>query len=315
MGTTAQDQRYVLCRPDAGLNDILCQIELMHRYADRSGRILIVDTAYANSITFKDEMCNYFTSKESNLVLSARNLIESFDSMVVFPPALQGRVNGYYPWVRDERDEIVDWETGIPVSFDMSMDYPHQLLVHHAYGGGAISLFALTKLTINDNIIDQLVERMDTIGSPYSAIHIRNTDYKTNYKPTIERLRNSVLTPVFISTDSLECRNYCEQAFGAQNVLYFSKIPHDGKAIHYNQGFSDIFQRNADAILDLLMLALSSRFHRVSRDGSPDGAVRGYSMLAENLFTYDGILLSLFGTSSRALTILKRAIEWRKQAR
>ena len=38
-------EQVVLCRPEGGFNDILCQIELCWRYADAHERVLVVDTA------------------------------------------------------------------------------------------------------------------------------------------------------------------------------------------------------------------------------------------------------------------------------
>jgi hypothetical protein len=39
------NDRFVLCMPAGGLNDVLCQIEKCWRYAERHGRKLVIDTA------------------------------------------------------------------------------------------------------------------------------------------------------------------------------------------------------------------------------------------------------------------------------
>src|SRR5947209_3468047 len=63
--------RLLLCRPQGGLNDMLCQIEKCCQYADRVGRTVIVDTDYARSApaTFKDHLSKYFVSLRVGLVL------------------------------------------------------------------------------------------------------------------------------------------------------------------------------------------------------------------------------------------------------
>ena len=35
-------EKYVLCRPDAGLNFMLCQIETAYQYAERTDRVVVV---------------------------------------------------------------------------------------------------------------------------------------------------------------------------------------------------------------------------------------------------------------------------------
>ncbi|MDH2314056.1 hypothetical protein [Methylobacterium brachiatum] len=309
-------EQYIICRPDAGLTDMLTQIEMTHRYAEQTNRIVVVDTDYKHSFFFRDNFSKYFTSKDDRLTLDISHILKPIDEMTTFPSVLSGRASSYKPLWSDTIGNWVDAETYIQLSFDMRKKYNENILIHHQCGGNQSALFALTKLTVREEILDLLAERIDAIGSPFSAIHIRNTDYKTNYRAAVDLLKNSITFPVFIATDNLECRNYCISAFGERNVRFFSCLPDDGKPIHLNHSFSSLFSRNADSILDLLTLALSSKFYKINLDGSLHGTqFSGYSILAENLITYDGILVSLLGTSSRAKSILQRAFTWRKSAR
>ncbi|MEY3069700.1 MAG: hypothetical protein RLZZ456_1399 [Pseudomonadota bacterium] len=53
---TAASERYLLCRPEGGFNDMLCQIELCWHYAEANGRTLIVDSAVTG---FGDDFATY----------------------------------------------------------------------------------------------------------------------------------------------------------------------------------------------------------------------------------------------------------------
>ena len=306
------DRGYVLCRPDAGLNDILCQIEFMHRYATQSKRTLVVDTAYENSLYFKDHFSNYFNTSASNLILDIKEIAPYFDRMRTFPEEITGRVNSYLAWPSPEHQNFADHHTGTRLSFDASQVYEHQLLVHHSWGGGNLSLFALTKLNLVDPIVDALIDRIDTIGEPFSAIHIRNTDYKTDYIQCIQQIKDSILTPVFLATDDYECRNYCIDLLGSENVKYFSDLPEEDIPLHANHTFTDPYKRNVDAILDLLTLALSTCFYRIGIDGTLSGTATGYATLAENLTRHDGIVLSVLGINQKSIALFKKISEWRK---
>ena len=77
-------QRLLLCRPQGGLNDMLCQVEACCRYGERSGRSVIVDTNYAGSTYFRDDLRNYFRSRHGKLILGLDDP-SSLDGATVFP--------------------------------------------------------------------------------------------------------------------------------------------------------------------------------------------------------------------------------------
>ncbi|MCJ2141765.1 hypothetical protein [Methylobacterium sp. E-066] len=307
-------EKYILCRPDAGLNDMLTQIEIMHRYAELADRIVVVDAGYKHGFFFQDSFSKYFISKDARLALDVSHIKQPIDELTTFPAALFGRASSYKPLWSDMLGNWVDTDSNVQLTFDMRRKYDEQLLIHHQCGGNQNALFALTKIIVADEIINSLAERIDAIGAPFSAIHIRNTDYKTDYKTAINALKESIFFPVFIATDNSECRNYCVSVFGRNNVKFFSSLPDDGNPIHLNRSFAPLFRRNADSILDLLTIALSTKFYKIALDGSLHGMqYSGFSVLAENLITYDGVLVSLLGPTRQALSILQKAFTWRQK--
>lgn len=308
--------RYVICRPDAGLNDILTQIEVTHRYAEQAGRVVVVDTAYLYAAFFRDDLSKYFSSQDQRIILSIDSISDKIDTMTAYPRALCGRISSYKPLWSDEVGNWIDEHSRVSLTFDMSRRYEEQVLLHHQCGGNQIALFAFTKLVLSEYIVDRLLERIEALGGPFCAIHIRHSDYRTDYVTGINAIKNDIFFPVFIATDSLECRNYCTTVFGERNVRFFSNLPDDGNPIHLNSHFSTIFERNVESILDLFTLALATRYYKLSLDGTLHGArFSGYSILAENLITYDGVLASALGPSRRAQLILQKAFAWRRSFR
>ena len=88
-------ERLLLCRPLGGLNDMLCQIDLACRYAERFDRTVIVDTKHQSKIYFRDSFSNYFASRQDRLVLDADQVFGRLDQLDVFPQFLAGRVTRY----------------------------------------------------------------------------------------------------------------------------------------------------------------------------------------------------------------------------
>jgi len=79
------DKRLLLCRPQGGLNDMLCQIEKACCYADAYDRTVIVETDYCHSKTFHDAFAHYFVATNPKHILTTQNLILDFDTLSVVP--------------------------------------------------------------------------------------------------------------------------------------------------------------------------------------------------------------------------------------
>lgn len=269
---------------------MLCQIERCCRYAEQTGRTTIVDTNYQHSRYFKDELENYFISKSPNLILSANRYSTILNELSVFPEFLAGRVSRYTTTRNKDLRLECETESQLPVTFDFSRDYPHQLLVHHQSGGGEISFFTLMRMRVQDLIAAELIRRVNGIGAPYSAIHIRHTDYKTNYQHALSELKDSPREPLFVATDNRRVLEEFQTALGSERVFSFSSASlSEGEPVHTLQlSRTDAFNRNQDAILDLFMLALSEKLYLLKLENKRDtrfSEYSGFSRLANNLWS------------------------------
>lgn len=275
--------RYLLCRPEGGLNDVLSEIGKCISYGRKFGRIVIVETNSKAASHFKDVFGQYFTSQSESLILDAAPFVAKFDAMEVQPQILKGFVSAYLPAVNEKLNR------GQLISFDFSKDYDEELLVHHSAGQrkGRSALTALSQLSISQPIADELKRRLIALGEHYHAFHVRHTDHKTDYEGRVLKLAPVVKDKIFIGTDNKAVVAFFCDVFGPDRVTSFSELPDKlGKALHYNNVGDDIWRRNRDAIVDLLILVLADKysfFSRLSGKRRYYSAYSGYSVLAARL--------------------------------
>ncbi len=292
--------RMILCRPENGLNDMFVEIEKCCRYAEIFDRIVIVDTNYLNSPYFKDDLSNYFISTDDRLVLDAKiicddqtGLIDTYlksNDLNVYPNFMADKIDSYHIEWDCAQNRFVEMCARMPISFDFEQNYSEDLLVHDDVTGGHISIFAMGRMRLNDKVKDAFESRMSKVKEGYIAIHIRNTDYKTDYKSQLLELKSEIENQdcrnLFVATDNKICLDYCRVIFSHMNVFSFSKLPKDiGVPMHHygingNGGNIDIYNNNVDAILDLLMLAFSTKLFALK---TTNGWCSGFSHLACNL--------------------------------
>jgi hypothetical protein len=279
-------EKFLLCRPQGGLNDMLCQVECCCSYAEHTGRTVIVDTNYRNSDHFRDSFDRYFAPRYSKLLLSIDDVAEPLEQLSVFPEFLARRLNDYRSFWSRELTCDCDEATHQPLGFDFSRDYPHELLVHHSAGGGQNSLFALLRLTLRKALVDELSGRLARLGRPYTGVHVRHTDYQSDYRGLLSRLAQST-GKVFLATDNRRVLDDFAVALGADRVVSFAALPlqYDAPLHQLRLTPSDTYRRNLDAILDLLLLALSDTLSTVELSNAGHVKYSGFTMLARNLWS------------------------------
>ena len=158
-----------------------------------------------------------------------------------------------------------------------------------------MSFSCLKRFTVSDVIKEQFYSRLAVIGNSYAGIHVRHTDYKTDYINFFDQVRKArVIKPVLLCSDSLEVIEYGREFFG-ESVFTFSAIPDTGgNPIHHGHT-PNKRQENMDCLLDLLMLAHSRTLCATKTDR---GSYSGFTRLALYLHRDPGIRDKLLGHSS-----------------
>lgn len=287
----------LLCRPRGGFTDMISQIERCCRYAEKTDRTVIVDTKFGAD-SYGDEFDRYFVSRQRRLILSARDLHPVFDRVSTFPTSLQGRVSSYRPGFDEITRGFVEKVTLEPLTFDFARDYPHDLLVHQQQRRLPIAVSVFMRLRLQPQLIRELLSRFDKIGGPYLGIHVRHTDYLSDYRPLIERVAASDVAKVFLATDNRQVLNEFRTALPGKEIFSFTEVLSvDGKPIHLRSpADGNVFKRNCDAILDLLLLALSVGVDSAEITNSPYGIKKsGFMVLATQLADQKRYLSELLG--------------------
>ena len=290
-------RRMLLCRPRGGLNDMLSQIERCCRYAEMTNRAVFVDTSFGAD-SFDDEFDRYFISRQQHLMLSAKSLYPVFDRVSTFPPSVEKRLSSYRVLWDKRRDGYAERESGELLTFDFARDYPQDLLVHQQYGRRPIAVSIFMRLTLQPALTRELLSRVSKIGGPYLGAHVRHTDYRSNYHPVIEHVAGVEIAKVFLATDNQKVLEEFRVALPGKQIYSFAEeLSVDGSPLHLRKPTKgNVFRRNCDAILDLLLLALSVGI--VSADianGRSGHTKSGFTVLAIELAKQKRYLSELLG--------------------
>jgi len=290
-------RRKLLCRPRGGLNDMLSQIERCCRYAELTNRAVIVDTEYGAD-GYGDEFDRYFISRQQHLILSAKGLDDALDCASTFPPSVARRMSSYKLSWDQQKDGFVEWESGELLTFDFNKDYPHELLVHQQHGRVLFAASVFMRLSLRPELTKALLARVARIGGPYLGVHVRHTDYRSDYRLLIDQIAGSEIIRVFLATDNRKVLDEFRAALPGKQVFSFAEeLSDDGSPIHLRgRKVGNVYRRNCDAILDLLLLALSVGLVSADLLNGRRGVLKsGFTVLATELFKQKRYLSELLG--------------------
>lgn len=290
--TPSSSTRSLLCRPQGGLNDILCSVGRCWAYAQKHNRTLLVDTRLSG---IRDDFWRYFSiDRESTLV--DKNLDYSWlDSLSTFPRPIQGRVSTLMTDYSSAKGGFMDLTSGELVSFDFEKDYQEELLVYEQgwLGGELMSAQVLEKLRFTEDVGSRIKKSIEVLPSAYCGIHIRHTDYTTDYKNLLINAKKHLEGRiVLVCSDNLDVINYAKDELEKSKVIRLSTFEsNDGKRLHYHEFGVDQYARNVEALTDLVALALSEEliFGNVNEAGRPSG----FSWLAQHLNSNKGMVKSM----------------------
>jgi hypothetical protein len=288
---------YVLCRPQGGLNDMLCQIEKCWQYAERFDRTLVIDTSFG---VFKDDFTRYFSVVTPSIapvlpVLSA-SVLDRLEALDVRPHQVRGRLGTYAKVYSSQQRCFVDDASGASLTFDFETDHPEACLLYNNSGGGAVAINCLKRLRLVPDIADDLRRLLEKLGDNYMAVHVRNTDYRTDYKrffKSIEREVDDV--DLLVCSDDATCVEFARGFFRRSRVFTVSQIPdYGGEPLHrVAMAPGERYRANVDALRDLLALAWAKKLFiaNVRTPGTFDflrfrrkhSRISGYSRLAQAL--------------------------------
>jgi hypothetical protein len=293
-------KKYLLCRPESGINDMLCQIGVCIRYCLRFDRILVIDTA--NTVVFSEPFARYFTLHHPRLKLEADPdaFLEMAESrqLTLFPSTAKLRHGG--GWSPSGIQHIRYWDV---VQFDLEKNHEADVLVHHKSGGGRPFPELLCSLRLSADFAQSVAARWQSMRKPYVGIQIRNTDHKSDPAavfPIVTKLR----TPIYLATDSAEAQRQILSL--GHKEMTTNPIPDFGGAPLHRQSVSreEKSRINRMALEDLVMLALAEMVYVSHRNS-------GYSYLAQHLNRKQHVVIGWFRTEHIGAGLaLKLRLNW-----
>ncbi|MDR1284614.1 MAG: hypothetical protein LBJ88_00235 [Campylobacteraceae bacterium] len=240
------NKKIVFCRPRSGLNDMLVQMQKCRQYALTYDRELYIDGSRGG---FLDSFDNYFTVPDSVY-------LGGFDFMkyefTCYPAFLENDIVGYQVAYSSEKRKFVYAATSELITFDFAKSYEEDILVHEQSGGG-LGVDTFEWLRLNEKVKIYIVSILEKLGS-YDAIHVRNTDYKTDYKTFFENIKDKLGNKIVLCTDDLECQLYAKSFFG-DRLCVITELPDtQGRPLHNNKNINR-YSTNLNTIVDLFVLA------------------------------------------------------------
>ncbi len=291
-------KRYMLCRPTGGLNDTFCHIERCFVYAKRFHRTLIIDLSFSDGLT---DLRKFFLPLQSDqeVVLNA-NLddLRFLNALDCFPTAFSGKLFDYKTvWGRDEQGTMInrDSKSGVSLQIDLSIDYPEPMLLYHHKGGADFGIEFLKRFTLEAHLADEVLARILAIGPDYSAVHIRNSDYKTDWVQFLRKIRRQLRNKtVLVCSDDFEVVQEVDTILESSSIKRVSDVAFkDGKPLHIREisvEAKDAVARSA--LIDLLALGGASDLYITPTKSGP---ISGFSQLAGSLCRNKDVINSLLG--------------------
>jgi len=290
---------FVYCRPRGGLNDMLCQMEKCYNYCKKYNRHLFINTDRSG---FLDDFANYFyttnpiitlgTQQKFKEVITAK--IGSDAAIDIYPQVLRDSLFSYHSIHTDSFESVVERETSTPLTFDFSRSYQDEILVHEQYGGGRNGETFLNQLKIKPDVSEIIKRNINQLGS-YVAIHIRNTDYKTDYKEYLYRIISKRKErSIVLCTDDRKVQKYAIGKYGAKIILTHT-VPsvQKGCTLHDNSNLNR-YETNLNSLIDLFILASARRLYIARLNNEQLIRNSGFSILAMSLHKHSAVVKKLF---------------------
>jgi len=212
---------------------------------------------------------------------------------------------------------MVDQDTGCQINFDHRKDHSAQVLVYEQMGGGYASLEALKRIALQPHVAKMIVTRLQALKAGYEAVHIRHSDYKTDFEAFLTRLRPLLRGQnVLICSDSAEAKGSAAGVLDPSTTVFsVSDTPDTGCVPLHGNRDSDRFSDNVDLLTDLLALSLARKlyFTRLAGQHVSKNKCSGFSRLADLLARHPQTIRQLLSSTDTTSIepLLARKYPWR----
>ena len=280
--------RYIICSPRGGLNDTLNQIERCRRLCVISNRTLILFTEdsglmnpffniFMTTNSFKVRCISY--SKSDFLIKPQETIDLKIAKKLIQTNPVTWTTNNFY------------FKNGLQ-SRVITKDAlgPEKFLLDIQCGGGIDSFSILKHLKFTSRFKKIINNEIAKLPPYYVAIHIRNTDMKTNYQEYIQTIKYKVSDKTLvICTDDKKVVEFILSEMPNTNIITTPTLERaKGHPLHMThqagikliESKAEMFTSICDTLIDLSILAMSNQFFFTK---NCNGNFSGFSLLANYL--------------------------------
>lgn len=258
--------RVLVSRPLGGLNDTFCQIQKALHFAEETGRHLFLDTQDSGLLGPFDDFFEFVGDHSHVTIGFPEQALDDWDGLDVSPPELTGRIREFFACPLPDRYQLMP----DPKSHAVRLPPPDTdtaVIVHHQSGGGRKSRLLLPRIRVTSHVAQTITEMAGTLPNSYAAIHIRATDYTTDYEDVLRRLvRRERKLPVVVCSDNPEVLAHARVVLGHDRVISFpddTGVP-PGTPLHKAANYSsaEAKRRSTLALLrDIYVMSGATHFY------------------------------------------------------
>lgn len=298
------DKPAIFLKSRGGLADTLQQIHKAISFAERSNRQLFIDTRGSGLKCQFDEL---FDLGQSGIKIATDAVQKDMDQATsVYPREVQNRVSSFET-TRDEWYNFIENASQRDMAFDWRNDPDDDLIVVERAGGGSKSWKPFQKFKLNQHVAQAIISRLSVLPQRYLAVHIRHSDYKTDYRNFLRRLAPLVSgETVVICADNKGAKDLATRFLSRFcNIVELTELPQlDGQPLHETETSSGA-QDAIDALTDLMTLACAHKIHFTELTKSPGQKIyfrfSGFVVLASRLSFRRGIIENSLGLEANQL--------------
>lgn len=272
-----KDDKYLLCRPLGGINDVLNQVEFCYRMAKRLGRLLIVETETGSSALphrFGTRFADVFYWASNDHVAPAHVYPSGDLSPEDFHPP--------FAFLSSNRVSLEEATGGKQLLHKIdAASHSTKFLVHESWGGGLRSAAILARLRLDEPMLATFNKGLSRIPTNSVGLHLRAGDMSFDIDH-LRKIREKLIADggratLFVSSDSqiaIDLAKDLFEGFDIASVSHFrSDIDHSLTAV----------QRS---IFDLIALSNCRSLVLVRLSQSRPGIPRysGFGRLAKHLW-------------------------------
>jgi len=322
------NMKYILCIPNScGFNDVMCQIYEAYVFSIKTNRKLIIDTRLSGLADHLSNYMELINSSD-NIVLDLNEItIKKLNKLSCSPKEFTGKINTIYTVSKSVQkntaflnkysyknvnkkaryfslkylyNRFINGIKNRTIAKDFKYlnqnsnlnileDKKEDVIIFHSGGGGELSIEALKLFKINVNIIVIIKNNLKRLGFDYDAVHIRNTDYTTNYIDFLKAIQNKLIgRTVLICTDDFYVVESAKKILKDSKIISLSKFYNLNKnnsyPMHHQWDLSEskIFENNINILCDLIGISKSTNFYYTQLNNDKV-FISGFSKLGENL--------------------------------